>query len=90
MVLKIQLATASIEQYSQVNVCVYSDFFSGVHHFIFETVKNNVGLFRVPELNHTHFLYYSVLIIKSGITKNLHDPPKFCERQYYRQMGLRG
>lgn len=59
MVLKMHLATASTEQYSQVDLFKFSDFFSRVHHIIFETVKISVGTFRVPELNHTCFLYYS-------------------------------
>lgn len=57
--LKIHLATVSAEQYSQVNLFKFSDFFSRVHHIIFETVKISVGTFRVPELNHTCFSYYS-------------------------------
>lgn len=36
----------------------------------------------VPELNHTHFWHYSVLIILSGIVKNQCHPLKFCELQF--------
>lgn len=36
----------------------------------------------VPDLNHSHFWYYSLLIIMSGIIKNQCHPLKFCELQF--------